>query len=155
MCGFHPQPPWDRKWHFFCVFWQKFAFFIRRQSFLGLQQDIEIEIQPDHSPVTTCWPFGGTIMTGSGVKPPFLWPLFDLCTKMPTTWGLMTHSKLYKDKTLDNRSPARSLAHTGSYPHDRKLSNVTGNGPKIYVKLLFFTIWRPFRWTFSISKLAY
>ena len=49
----------------------------------------------------------------------------------------MTHSNLYKDRTLDNRSPGRSLAYTGSYPHDRKLSNVTGNGPKIYVKLVF------------------
>ena len=49
----------------------------------------------------------------------------------------MRHSNLYKDKMLDNRSPGRYLAYTGSYPHDRKLPNVTGNGPKLNVKLNF------------------
>ena len=50
----------------------------------------------------------------------------------------MTHSNLYKDRMLDNRSPGISLAYTGSSPpHDRKLPNVTGNGPKINVKLIF------------------
>ena len=87
--------------------------------------------------MTTCWPLGGIIMTGSGVNPPFCDRFLTLCTKMPTTWGLMTHSNLYKDKMLDNRSPGRSLAYTGSYPHDRKLPNVTGNGPKNNVKLNF------------------
>ena len=49
----------------------------------------------------------------------------------------MTHSNMYKDRMLDNQSPGRSLAYTGSYPHDRKLPNVTGNGPKIITKLIF------------------
>ena len=49
----------------------------------------------------------------------------------------MTHSNLYKDRTLDNRSPGSSLAYIGGSPHDRKLPNVTGNGPKIKVNLNF------------------
>ena len=56
----------------------------------------------------------------------------------------MTHSNLYKDRRLDNQSPGRSLAYTGSNPHDRKLPNVTGNGPKSNVKLNFSLFQDPF-----------
>ena len=55
-------------------------------------------------------------MTRSGVNPPFCDRFLTLCTKMPTTLGLMRHSNLYKDKMLDNRSPGRSSAYTESYP---------------------------------------
>ena len=155
MCGFHPQPPWDRKWHFF-VFLTEICLFHWKAVVFGTPSRIS---KLKYNLITTQWQHVGHLEVPSwpevGSNPPFCDRFLTLCTKMPTTWGLMTHSNLYKDKTLDNRCPGSFLAYTGSHPLwpevvqcDRKLS-------KNLCKIIFFTIWRPLRWPFSIPKLAY
>ena len=78
MCGFHPQPPLGPEMTFFCVFWQKLAFFISRQLFWGLlagYRNWNTTWSQPRDNMLAIWRYNHDRKWG---QPPFLWPLFDL-----------------------------------------------------------------------------
>ena len=50
----------------------------------------------------------------------------------------MTHSNLYKDRTLDNGSPGSSLAYTGSHPSSPEVVQCDRKWSKNSCKINFF-----------------